>query len=358
MAAHCIRVAAPHTEPGRSQHAPLHMRASLVVHRSAARLLLGHGPMPGTPRVVAFVARWSAARERDDRTIRAELRGLGAELVVFSRDGIWSFGPDDHVERRDGDVIAAAREYRVAPGHDAVFVVDEHDAIRFEHRPDGELHTSLAKALSLAGSAARTQTQRFTCSRREWLIGCLVAGCSIAVFANCKSRDRDDSPQPAVAPPATTELDIVLDVNGKRRGLRVEPRVSLLDALRERLGLTGTKKGCDAGQCGACTVLIDNQRVLSCLTLAVMAQDKRIVTIEGLAKGDELHPVQAAFASHDALQCGFCTPGQICSAVGLLAEGRVTSDDDVREQMSGNICRCGAYPNIVAAIQAARRGAA
>jgi xanthine dehydrogenase YagT iron-sulfur-binding subunit len=127
----------------------------------------------------------------------------------------------------------------------------------------------------------------------------------------------------------------------------------LLDALRERLDLAGTKKGCDHGQCGACTVLINGRQVLSCLTLAASVSGAQITTIEGLANGTQLHPVQAAFIKHDAFQCGYCTPGQICSAVGLIAEGHTRTDDDIREQMSGNICRCAAYPNIVTAVKEA-----
>ena len=150
---------------------------------------------------------------------------------------------------------------------------------------------------------------------------------------------------------------ITLNINGQDRALTVEPRVTLLDALRERLLLTGTKKGCDHGQCGACTVHINGERTLSCLTLAVMQQGQRITTIEGLAEGNALHPLQQAFIEHDGFQCGFCTPGQIMSAVALLKEPCGQDDDAVRECMSGNICRCGAYPNIVAAVQAARRRA-
>ena len=160
---------------------------------------------------------------------------------------------------------------------------------------------------------------------------------------------------------------IILNVNGRVRHLRVDPRTSLLDALREHLGLTGTKKGCDHGQCGACTILVNGRRINSCLTLAVMHEDDEIMTIEGLGAPDALHPLQAAFVECDGLQCGYCTPGQICSAVGMLAEveagwpshvtadvaspGMVLTDAEIRERMSGNLCRCAAYPNIVAAIR-------
>ncbi|QHG15926.1 2Fe-2S iron-sulfur cluster-binding protein [Nostoc sp. ATCC 53789] len=146
-------------------------------------------------------------------------------------------------------------------------------------------------------------------------------------------------------------MQVILQVNGTKHSLQIEPRVTLLDALREYIGLTGSKKGCDHGQCGACTVLVDGQRINSCLTFAIMHTDAAITTIEGLAQGDNLHPMQAAFVARDAFQCGYCTPGQICSAVSLVNEGHAKSDDDIRELMSGNICRCGAYPNIVAAVR-------
>ena len=147
------------------------------------------------------------------------------------------------------------------------------------------------------------------------------------------------------------EVAATMLVNGRRERLRADPRVTLLDALRDRLGLTGTKKGCDQGACGACTVLVDGKRVLSCLTLAAQCDDREVVTIEGLASDGTRHPVQEAFIRHDAFQCGYCTPGQIMSAIGLLGEGRAGSDADIREFMSGNICRCGAYSGIVAAIR-------
>ena len=149
-------------------------------------------------------------------------------------------------------------------------------------------------------------------------------------------------------------VNVTLLVNGKEYTLNIEPRVTLLDALREKLALTGSKKGCDHGQCGACTVLVDGRRINSCLTLAVMQEGAKIITIEGLAIGDELHPMQAAFIKHDGFQCGYCTPGQIMSAVGLMAEGCPTDEAGIRECMSGNICRCGAYPGIVAAVSEVR----
>jgi len=153
--------------------------------------------------------------------------------------------------------------------------------------------------------------------------------------------------------PAPEKMSIALIVNGVERRLDISPWTTLLDALRDHLDLTGTKKGCDHGQCGACTVLVDGRRVNSCLTLAVMKDGAQVTTIEGLARDGALHPLQQAFIDHDAFQCGYCTAGQICSAAGLIAEGKARSADEIRELMSGNLCRCGAYPNIVAAIQQA-----
>ena len=152
---------------------------------------------------------------------------------------------------------------------------------------------------------------------------------------------------------APSKVAISLKVNGKEKRFKVAPWTTLLDALRDHLKLTGTKKGCDHGQCGACTVLVDGHRIISCLTLAVMKDGAHVTTIEGISTNGTLHPLQQAFIDHDALQCGYCTPGQICSAVGLMAEGKAKTADEIRELMSGNICRCGAYPNIIAAIQQA-----
>jgi len=152
------------------------------------------------------------------------------------------------------------------------------------------------------------------------------------------------------APP---KMPVALIVNGVEARLQITAWTTLLDALRDHLNLTGTKKGCDHGQCGACTVLVEGRRINSCLTLAIMLDGARVTTVEGLAKNGALHPLQQAFIDHDAFQCGYCTPGQICSAAGLIAEGRAKTSDEIRELMSGNICRCGAYPNIVAAIEQA-----
>ena len=151
-------------------------------------------------------------------------------------------------------------------------------------------------------------------------------------------------------------MPLALEINGISHNLSIEPRTTLLDLLREQLALTGSKKGCDHGQCGACTVHVDGKRVLSCLSLAVMLEGKKVTTIEGLGTPDKLHPMQEAFIKHDGFQCGYCTPGQIMSAVACIQEGHVHSDEEIREYMSGNICRCGAYPNIVKAIKDVKNG--
>jgi len=214
-------------------------------------------------------------------------------------------------------------------------------------------------------------------SRRSFMITSAAGG--IGLFAaNLLAQESALAQMPlaadAVVAPVKAQnvVRVALQINGAPQTLELDSRAVLLDALRERLGLTGSKKGCDQGQCGACTVLVDGKRVLSCLTLAATLEGREVTTIEGLAQGEQLHAMQAAFIKHDAFQCGYCTPGQICSAVGLLGEARnghvshVTadvgktstrlSDDEIRERMSGNICRCGAYPGIVAAVQDVHSG--
>ena len=200
-------------------------------------------------------------------------------------------------------------------------------------------------------------------SRRGFLQSAVAA----AAVAHLPHAGAAETPAAAGAPPVPPR-PVQLDINGKRHALTLEPRVSLLDALREYAGMTGTKKGCDRGQCGACTVLVNGRRVNACLTLAVMHEGDQITTIEGIAQGEQLAPIQAAFLDHDAFQCGYCTPGQICSAVACMDEMRAGTasaaspdvrmkvvqfgDEEIRERMSGNLCRCGAYNNIVAAVRA------
>lgn len=200
-------------------------------------------------------------------------------------------------------------------------------------------------------------------SRRGFLQSAVAA----AAVAHLPHAGAAEAPAAAGAPPVPPR-PVQLDINGKRHALTLEPRVSLLDALREYAGMTGTKKGCDRGQCGACTVLVNGRRVNACLTLAVMHEGDQITTIEGIAQGEQLAPIQAAFLEHDAFQCGYCTPGQICSAVACMDEMRAGTasaaspdvrtkivqfgDEEIRERMSGNLCRCGAYNNIVAAVRA------
>ena len=182
---------------------------------------------------------------------------------------------------------------------------------------------------------------------RRGVVGGAAAGLALPYVTGAAAQT---TPASAGAPDPGT-IAVTLLVNGKRIALTIEPRTTLLDALREYAGLTGTKKGCARGSCGACTVHVDGRRVVSCLTLAARTEGRAVTTIEGLQSGDELHPMQAAFLHHDAYQCGYCTPGQIMSAVALLQEGHAGSDAEIREHMSGNICRCGAYANIVDAIR-------
>jgi xanthine dehydrogenase YagT iron-sulfur-binding subunit len=195
-----------------------------------------------------------------------------------------------------------------------------------------------------------TITPRSGPDRRSLLMGTVSSAALPAITRGAHAQ----TPPPAPAVNINRSVDIALTVNNREHSLAVDVRTSLLDLLRERLGLTGAKKGCDHGQCGACTILLDGRRILSCLTLAVAAQGRNVTTIEGLATGGDLHPMQQAFIDHDAFQCGYCTPGQIMSAIGCVNEGHAENDADIREYMSGNLCRCAAYPNIVDAVKQAR----
>jgi xanthine dehydrogenase YagT iron-sulfur-binding subunit len=293
----------------------------------------------GRPWVLAFVRRWTPAL--DAGAIRAQLRGLGAILFIVSDAGVWSFRPDDDVElsagpspRLRGEIEDLGARCGVGRGEDGVFVVDGDGIVRFAHAASGELTSTLADALDAAGRELLGLPPRPGITRRDWAVMSLVAGFGLVLFHGCGGRGTDRPAAPApIAAKAGTDVEIVLRINGKDRRLRVDARVSLLDALREQLALTGTRKGCDHGQCGACTVLRDGHAVNACLTLAVAAEGAEITTIEGLARGDQLHPVQAAFITHDAFQCGYCTSGQIMSAVALIREGRSKTDDEVRQHL-------------------------
>src|SRR5471032_1236406 len=246
-----------------------------------------------------------------------------------------------------------------------------------ESYQDAEIGRSAAEhgANAVATSAFDQDTQHGPQLTRRGFLQSALAAATLAqaphVLAQPPSAPADAA---ALPPPDAPPQSVLLNINGQDHQLTLEPRVTLLDALRETLAMSGTKKGCDRGQCGACTVLVNGRRVNSCLTLAVMAEGVPIVTVEGLARGGQLSALQTAFIEHDAFQCGYCTPGQLCSATALLDEMRagsasaatpdvrqqsvVWSDDEIRERMSGNLCRCGAYPNIVSAIRSVAAGTA
>jgi xanthine dehydrogenase YagT iron-sulfur-binding subunit len=348
-----------------------------------ARICAPVAAFAAQPLVIAFAPRahLRSLEPSAMHSISAELRGLGAALVVHSDVASFCLRPDDACQistaqpRFAAAALAELCRAAGAPGARfgagfSLFVVDRRSRLRFA-RIDAscteEPMQVLLQVLSESGrQLSSPSAARYEMTRRALIVSSLASACAVALAEACNRVESPRAPAPAAAPqppPPTAaampeQLEIHLKINGQDRALRAEPRVSLLDALRERLGLTGTKKGCDHGQCGACTVLMDGRRVNACLTLAVMAQGTSITTIEGLAKGDELHPMQSAFVLHDALQCGYCTPGQILSAVSLVREGRAHSDEEIREAMSGNICRCGAYNNIVRAISEVQKGGA
>jgi xanthine dehydrogenase YagT iron-sulfur-binding subunit len=311
---------------------------------------------------------------------------VNAELLGISMDGMWcqlAFAGDAVRVPLLADLDphgAVAERYGVRGGQ-ALFVVDATGIVAWRHvGPPGSAPntTELLAALSaLATPTPESQAARVTVAadavplapcaqprddhdpllaptRREFVTTALAAALALAAAPLvAKAEPIADRfvppPVPDVAP-----ANVTLQVNGRAVSMNIEPRVTLLDALREYAGLTGTKKGCDHGQCGACTVHVNGRRQLSCLTFAVMHQGDQITTVEGLASADALHPMQAAFIKHDGFQCGYCTPGQLMSATALLKEPCGPGDADVKECMSGNICRCGAYPGIVAAIQDVR----
>jgi xanthine dehydrogenase YagT iron-sulfur-binding subunit len=311
----------------------------------------------GGPWVLAFYPGPSGSSSpRPGEALLAELRGLGAGLAVLRPDGGTLLRPDDSPELlRPAPALWA--QYGAPLDCATLVVLDGEGRARLRRTLDAsaDVESMLLRAMR---DAARARAPARGVGRREVLVSALAAAVAAVVLDACagKQQAAEKRPRPVQAASSSPDLiDVALVINGERRLLRIEPRVTLLDALREQLGLTGTKKGCDMGQCGACTVLVDGKRTVSCLALVVQHEGRQITTIEGLARGDDLHPMQAAFLEQDAFQCGYCTPGQILSAVGLLAErkGQTLDDEAIREGMSGNLCRCGAYPNIVAAVRGA-----
>ena len=307
----------------------------------------------GRPLIVAFAPdEWNPARAASGELYATLAAQFGADVVDAG-------GDEWHAFDSAGDVAA---QFGVS-GQRAVFVLDESGQIAWQWRSQSGEEAAPGEILA---ALEALQNEKKGLSRRSFLAATLAASAVLALAAtNAGAAPR---PGPANTPPIgavpngsaansyvqTDTISVTLRVNGRAQTLQLEPRVALLDALREYMGLTGSKKGCDHGQCGACTVHVDGEAHLSCLSLAARAQGREITTIEGLSKGGELHPMQLAFIENDAFQCGYCTPGQIMSATALIQEGRTSSDAEIREHMSGNLCRCAAYPNILAAVKAVR----
>jgi xanthine dehydrogenase YagT iron-sulfur-binding subunit len=318
-----------------------------------------------------------------------QVPGVTAELLGISMDGMWcqlAFA-DDAVRvplLADLDPHGAVAERYDVRGEQALFVVDAEGTIAWRHAGPAGLAPNAPELLTaleaLVSPTPEAQAARFAprdadfiplppCAqprddaalsavrlptRREFVTTALAAALALTAAPLLATAEPLATRLAEPLPPGGAASNVTLRVNGRPVTMSIEPRVTLLDALREYAGLTGTKKGCDHGQCGACTVHVNGRRQLSCLTFAVMHQGDEITTVEGLAAGDALHPMQAAFIAHDGFQCGYCTSGQLMSAAALLREPCGPSDADVKECMSGNLCRCGAYPGIVAAIQDVR----
>jgi xanthine dehydrogenase YagT iron-sulfur-binding subunit len=332
----------------------------------------------GQPVVLAFYPPgWDPSRGEQIaqyNKILTQLPNLHAELMDFSVDGDWYDLRFAREQMRLPFLANPSPQPEIAQlygaeGREALFVIDADGVIQWSYRapvgvpPKAE---DLVEALRLIAPQPKEETAapkapRMALTRRDFIAATLATAFALTLGAHAAQAEPEAARMgatpmaPAMGVSGGDTMPITLTVNDAAHDLQIDPRATVLDALRERIGMTGSKKGCDHGQCGACTVLVDGRRVLSCLSLAVAQQGKKITTIEGLAQGETLHPMQQAFLTHDGFQCGYCTPGQIMSAVGLLTEPVGPEDADVRENMSGNLCRCGAYPNIVAAIQDVRK---
>ena len=326
----------------------------------------------GSPVVLAFHgAQWDPARAEHIETYNRLISSLGGvagtQLLQIGGAGPWrDLGFADAALSLPVLAADSAVAERYGVGSEpAVFVIDASGVVRWSQVGPISLAnpTDVARAISVVAAPfvdagvepdEPNESPSGGWTRRDFVATALAAAFALALRPVEAHAER----AAAYASPPRTARKVTLTVNGRELSLELEPRVTLLDALREYAGLTGSKKGCDHGQCGACTVHIDGRRELSCLTFAVMQEGRRITTIEGLASGEQLHPMQQAFITNDGFQCGYCTSGQIMSAVAVLDEPWGPGDEDVREAMSGNICRCGAYPGIVAAVQEVRRAQA
>lgn len=319
----------------------------------------------GHPVILAFAPPgWDPGSAEQMAVLNQAAAGLlpdSVRLVGIAMDGPWcslAVEGEDALRfplLRDFDPAGGVAHRYGVYGKRAVIVIDGEGILRWKAvmangiLPRPELVADALRAIAPAGEGILAM------NRRQFLLCALAASVVLHLWPDSAHAE---TPAGAPAAPAPKPLPpqarhVTLKVNGAEHALALDTRVTLLDALREHIGLTGTKKGCDQGSCGACTVLADGRRIKSCLTLAAMEEGKAIVTIEGLAQGERLHPMQAAFIKHDAFQCGYCTPGQIMAAVALVREGHAGSEEEIREWMSGNLCRCGAYPNIVTAIREA-----
>jgi xanthine dehydrogenase YagT iron-sulfur-binding subunit len=345
---------------------------------SAAPEFGGLAELRGRPVVLAFFPPgWDPARTEQIEQYNAILANLpGRQTKMIDVCLPQSAVRVDHGgESMRVTVLSGFDENRDAAGlygvsgRQALFLIDESGIVRWRYiaavgvSPNPSLLLGGLAVLSPETPAAeRTENKNgrypsMPLTRREFVAAAVAAALALAMPVVSHAQTTAPPPaSPTASNPIPGRTPLTLRINGADHALVLDTRVTLLDALREYAGLTGTKKGCDHGQCGACTVHMDGRRVLGCLTLAAAAVGHEITTIEGLASGEALHPMQQAFIDHDGFQCGYCTPGQIMSAVALLKEPVGPADVDVREAMSGNICRCGAYPNIVSAIQEVRKG--
>jgi xanthine dehydrogenase YagT iron-sulfur-binding subunit len=301
----------------------------------------------GQPVVLAFSGEWDPSWPQQVHHYAAMLGN--AQLLSISCDGALCQMDTEqgqvefpvlHDTTLDGE---AAKAFGVSGGQ-AVFVLDGEGVVRWKHVAPAGVHPTVTALRSALDSLGKKQL-----SRRQFLATAVAASLALAILPSLARADSASRTEGKAAQAGARTVTLL--VNGESHRVEIDTRTSLLDALRERLGMTGTKKGCDHGQCGACTVHMDGRRVNSCLVLALQAEGAHITTVEGLAHGNDLHPVQEAFIKHDGYQCGYCTSGQIMSAVACIQEGHTRSDDEIREWMSGNICRCGAYPGIVAAVK-------